>query len=125
MEYQFGSLAPVQQQASCSSSKRRMDDGDDEPIVTKRYFDLHTQFSPNQPMPEKDLPAITYASPDYRPPPPTDTPLWLQPMNATSPMTEDDSEDESVITPSYQQKQQVFGKPAVEYWGDMMVDQWQ
>jgi hypothetical protein len=104
--------------------------------VTKRYFDLHTQFSPDQPLPQKDLPAITYASPDYRPPPRAEVPLWLQPMNtASSPMTEDESEDESVLlTPSYQQfqqqqqqlqQQQQFGKPAVEYWGDMMIDQWQ
>ncbi|KAI9356896.1 hypothetical protein BD770DRAFT_389524 [Pilaira anomala] len=67
-------------------------------------------------MPEKDLPAITYASPDYRPPPPPSnhTPLWLQPMQPTSPMTEDDSEDESQ-----------GGKPSVDYWGDMVIDQWQ
>lgn len=109
-----------------------------QPIVTKRYFDLHTQFSPNQPIPQKDIPAITYASPDYRPPPPTGTPLWLQPVAANSPMTEDDSEDDSVLlTPSYQksqqllqqqqqqQQQQVFGKPADEYWGDMVIDSWQ
>lgn len=111
--------------------------------MTKRYFDLHTQFSPDQPLPEKDLPAITYASPDYRPPPRTEVPLWLQPMNtgASSPMTEDDSEDETVLlTPSLQlfqqqqqqQRQQMqqqqqlqSGKPAMEYWGDMMIDQWQ
>lgn len=48
---------------------------------------------------------------------------------ATSPMTEDESEDESaLLTPSYlqsQQQQQSVGKPAVEYWGNMMIDQWQ
>ncbi|GAN06092.1 hypothetical protein MAM1_0111d05569 [Mucor ambiguus] len=135
-----------------NSNKRRMDDEDEEvymhsqqsiatrfiksnvhqPIATKRYFDLHTQFSPDQPA-QKELPAITYASPDYRPPPPAELPLWLQPMSVNSPMTEDDSEDDSaLLTPSYQlaqqqqqQQQQQFGKPANEYWGAMMIDQWQ
>jgi hypothetical protein len=109
-----------------------------QPIVTKRYFDLHTQFSPDQPISQKNIPAITYASPDYRPPPPTETPLWLQPVAANSPMTEDDSEDDSaLLTPSHQkslqllqqqqqQQQQVFGKPAAdEYLGDMVIDSWQ
>lgn len=49
-------------------------------------------------------------------------------------MTEDESEDETVLlTPSclqgqqqqQQKQQQSFGRPAVDYWGDMMVDQWQ
>ncbi|KAF1805312.1 hypothetical protein FB192DRAFT_1362274 [Mucor lusitanicus] len=133
--YQFGNTSQFNQpMRTCNSSnKRRMDDEDEEPIVTKRYFDLHTQFSPDQP-PQKELPAITYASPDYRPPPPAELPLWLQPMSANSPMTEDDSEDDSaLLTPSYQlaqqqqqqQQQQQFGKPANEYWGAMMIDQWQ
>lgn len=96
-----------------------------QPATTKRYFDLHTQFSPDQPMPEKELPAITYASPDYRPLPRTDA-LWLQPVNATSPMTEDDSndEDESLLTPMYQAEKNASNKPR-EYWNDMVVDQWQ
>ncbi|KAG2208233.1 hypothetical protein INT47_006088 [Mucor saturninus] len=118
MDYQ---LTSVQNQRA---PKRRMDEEDEEVIVTKRYFDLHTQFSPDLPAPEKDLPAITYASPDYRPPPPKETPLWLQPVAAPSPMTEDDSEDESVMTPSYQHQQKT-NKPLPGYWGDMSISPWQ
>jgi hypothetical protein len=87
---------------------------------------LNTTFSPDVPK-EKNLPAITYASPDYRPPPPTETPLWLQPITTHSPMTEDDSEDE-LLTPSLQQqsnKQDPQGASSMEHWGDMMIDQWQ
>ncbi|OBZ82984.1 hypothetical protein A0J61_08970, partial [Choanephora cucurbitarum] len=118
-----------------TSSKRRMDEDDNDTgyqqvitnkysleiviyfclqpstsaFTTKRHFDLNTQFSPEEPK-QEPLPAITYASPDYRPPPPTETPLWLQPMpsNANSPMTEDGySEDDNVLlTPSLQKFQQ-------------------
>ncbi|KAI8370989.1 hypothetical protein BD560DRAFT_396555 [Blakeslea trispora] len=118
-----------------TSSKRRMDEDDNDTgyqqsltstSTTKRHFDLNTQFSPEEPK-QEPLPAITYASPDYRPPPPTETPLWLQPMpsNANSPMTEDgySEDDNALLTPSLQKlQQQQDDKP---YWGDMMVDQWQ
>ncbi|KAI8992360.1 hypothetical protein BDB01DRAFT_778198 [Pilobolus umbonatus] len=70
-------------------------------MIVKRYFDLHTKFSPDLiPAPQEHLPAITYASPDYRPPPSNVTPLWLLPVNAASPFTEDDSEDDTLLTPS-------------------------
>ncbi|KAI8079071.1 uncharacterized protein B0P05DRAFT_108254 [Gilbertella persicaria] len=93
----------------------------------KRHFDLSTQFSPDVPK-QEPLPAITYASPDYRPPPPTETPLWLQPMPSTanSPMTEDDyfEDDNALLTPSLQKLQQQQEQEK-SYWGDMMIDQWQ
>lgn len=132
MAYQFGNTQQHQQQVT-RPSKRRMDD--DEPTTAKRFFDVNTQFSPDQPLPQQSIPAITFASPDYKPPPRDEVPLWLQPVNAAaSPMTEDESEDETVLlTPSclqgqqqqQQKQQQSFGRPAVDYWGDMMVDQWQ
>ncbi|KAI9469083.1 MAG: hypothetical protein EXX96DRAFT_590387 [Benjaminiella poitrasii] len=123
-----------------------------EHFMAKRYFNLHTQFSPNQPLDEKNLPAITYASPDYRPPPPNEAPLWAQPVYSATPTaansplstTEDDSEedDSALLTPLYHQQQQqqqqqlqqqqqsvLFNnnnsKSNVDYWGDMMIDQWQ
>ncbi|KAI8358437.1 hypothetical protein EDC96DRAFT_514335 [Choanephora cucurbitarum] len=118
-----------------TSSKRRMDEDDNDTgyqqpstsaFTTKRHFDLNTQFSPEEPK-QEPLPAITYASPDYRPPPPTETPLWLQPVpsNANSPMTEDGySEDDNVLlTPSLQKFQQQQDDKT--YWGNMMIDQWQ
>ncbi|CEI92113.1 hypothetical protein RMCBS344292_06384 [Rhizopus microsporus] len=125
-----------------SSRKRRMDD-DSEAIVlneNKRYFDLHTQFSPVEVPKHTTLPAITFASPDYMPPPRSEVPLWLQPVpkttintttttynsnNASSPATEDESEDDGpLLTPLFLQQQE---KNTNEYWGDNMAidEQWQ
>ncbi|KAI8987821.1 hypothetical protein BDF20DRAFT_852376 [Mycotypha africana] len=132
-------LQPLNERRAC---KRRINEDEEEPVIAKRYFDLNTQFSPDQPV-QKVLPAITYASPDYRPPPPTETPLWLQPVNANSPMTEDDSEDDAaLLTPSYaklqqqqfelsqqqakqhQQQQQQQDQIPLNCWSEMAIDQW-
>ncbi|KAI7901176.1 uncharacterized protein BX663DRAFT_515182 [Cokeromyces recurvatus] len=136
MAYQFGGslLATQKLSSQINVNKRRLEEDDiEEHIVTKRYFDLNTQFSPNQ-QEEKNLPAITYASPDYRPLPPTEPPLWLQPITAAnSPIstTEDDSEEDDLLTPLY--LQQTNTKSNVDYWNSnnnnnndsMLVDQWQ
>ncbi|KAG1463333.1 hypothetical protein G6F56_005305 [Rhizopus delemar] len=101
------------QPANCSI-KRRMEDNEDEIVFndTKRYFDLNTKFSPVEAPKDKDLPSITYASPDYRPPPTSEVPLWLQPV-AASPATEDDSEDDTPLSTPVKS----------EYWGeDMSID---
>ncbi|CAO3660300.1 unnamed protein product [Rhizopus stolonifer] len=92
-----------------------MEDNEDEIVFndTKRYFDLNTKFSPVETPKDKDLPSITYASPDYRPPPTSEVPLWLQPV-AASPATEDDSEDDTPLSTPIKS----------EYWGeDMSIDQ--
>lgn len=70
--------------------------------TTKRLNDLSQQFNPNNapPKPEITLPSLTFASPDYRPPPRPDA-LWLQPVpSTTTPMMEDDSTDEDDVLPN-------------------------
>ncbi|CAO3599760.1 unnamed protein product [Absidia cylindrospora] len=93
---------------------------------TKRLNDLSQEFNPNNAPPKADntLPSLTYASPDYRPPPRADA-LWLQPVPPTpaaapqpslqsailpstpldntvaQPMMEDDSTDEDDILPCF------------------------
>ncbi|KAG0744618.1 hypothetical protein G6F57_004809 [Rhizopus arrhizus] len=119
---QFKMIASTHQPSVNQSVKRsRMDDEDESIVINdnnKRYFDLHTQFSPVETSKEKILPAITYASPDYRPPPRAEVPLWLQPIPAaaTSPATEDESEDDApLLTPVFYQSQ------SKEYWGDSVT----
>ncbi|KAI9264840.1 hypothetical protein BY458DRAFT_513757 [Sporodiniella umbellata] len=78
----------------CAVKRRREEE---ETTTGKRYFDLNIQFSPPLPTTEP-MPSITYASPDYRPPPPAVMPLWLQPT--ASSFAEEDSEDEpALLTP--------------------------
>jgi hypothetical protein len=71
--------------------------------TTKRLNDLSQQFNPNNapPKPEITLPSLTFASPDYRPPPRPDA-LWLQPVpsSTSTPMMEDDSTDEDDVLPN-------------------------
>ncbi|ORY97597.1 hypothetical protein BCR43DRAFT_523739 [Syncephalastrum racemosum] len=86
--------------------KRRMDDEDD--IETKRFVDderKQTDLSSVAPA-QSSLPSITYASPDYRPPPRADA-LWLQPQHTSTPsmtmdedLTDEDDMAQSLPTPS-------------------------
>ncbi|KAI8330310.1 hypothetical protein BC941DRAFT_440781 [Chlamydoabsidia padenii] len=90
-------------------TKRRMHDDDDDDCngsikdqSTKRLNALSQQFSPNnEPLkPEVALPSLTFASPDYRPPPRSDA-LWLQPVpNSSMAIMEDDSTDEDDVLPN-------------------------
>ncbi|ORZ26138.1 hypothetical protein BCR42DRAFT_401656 [Absidia repens] len=114
------------------STKRRMHEDDEEndqvmPFTkqdqgTKRLNDLSQEFNPNNEPPKADspLPSLTYASPDYRPPPRADA-LWLQPVppppqsslqsavmpstpldnTVAQPMMEEDSTDEDDILPCF------------------------
>ncbi|KAI8085016.1 uncharacterized protein BX664DRAFT_338342 [Halteromyces radiatus] len=108
-------------------TKRRMcDDEQDDDNVSmmkdqgpKRLNDLTQEFNPNNepPKPNFTLPSLTYASPDYRPPPRTDA-LWLQPvpqptsqhtttvnnsLSSGQPMDDDSTdEDDTLPTPGYQ-----------------------
>lgn len=75
----------------------------------QRSVDMATS-APQQQAP---LPSITYASPDYRPPPRSDA-LWLQPVQPAPPsnmmMDEELTDEEALLTPlpsmQHQQQQQ-------------------
>lgn len=73
----------------------------------QRSVDMATSASQQQ----APLPSITYASPDYRPPPRSDA-LWLQPVQPAPPsnmmMDEELTDEEALLTPlpSMQQQQQ-------------------
>ncbi|KAL0075673.1 hypothetical protein F4703DRAFT_1946482 [Phycomyces blakesleeanus] len=95
MAYEFNSLSyPTQ---TTHQPKRRHEDDEDESQVeeynSKRFNDTReTSFGDEQPRAASPLPSITYASPDFRPPPRQDA-LWLQPVQTT-----DDSEDDNNST---------------------------
>ncbi|KAI9012666.1 hypothetical protein CLU79DRAFT_769568 [Phycomyces nitens] len=87
MAYEFNSLQSTHQ------PKRRHEDDEDEDQAKefndcKRFNDTR-ESSFDDRTPVSPLPSITYAGPDYRPPPRKDA-LWLQPIRAA-----DDSEDDN------------------------------
>ncbi|CDH48650.1 predicted protein [Lichtheimia corymbifera JMRC:FSU:9682] len=101
------------------ATKRRMgeEDEDDNNMIAyegvkrlscqhQRSVDMATSAPQQQKAP---LPSITYASPDYRPPPRSDA-LWLQPAPSSTLMMMDEelTDEEALLTPlpSMQQQQQ-------------------
>ncbi|KAG0171024.1 hypothetical protein DFQ30_001644 [Apophysomyces sp. BC1015] len=117
-------------QHNSQSSKRKLDCADEsqEYSTVKRLNDVHKLFNPSatELAPQSDLPSITYASPDYRPPPREDA-LWLQPINPVSAptMMEEDSTDEDeaqvLLTPSCSQGNQF--KPILDQGWSSMIHQ--
>ncbi|KAF7722431.1 hypothetical protein EC973_003133 [Apophysomyces ossiformis] len=115
-------------------SKRKLDCTDEleESTTLKRLNDVDKLFDPSasQSSPQNELPPITYASPDYRPPPRQDA-LWLQPIHAPTAPTvmEEDSTDEDdapvLLTPLGSQGNQL--KPILEqgWHGIIHQQQWQ
>ncbi|KAI8384428.1 uncharacterized protein BYT42DRAFT_562521 [Radiomyces spectabilis] len=104
MAFQFGHQQPLN--FTNGNCKRKLEDNDEEEFILKRFNDISARLtSVAQTTPDSNLPSITYASPDYRPPPRTDA-LWLQPVPTATPAMEEDSTDEddtqSLMTPSYQ-----------------------
>ncbi|KAI9320567.1 hypothetical protein BX666DRAFT_2024209 [Dichotomocladium elegans] len=75
-----------------------------EPVKRMNLHHSRSSFGADQTMSPSlpsTLPSITYASPDYRPPPRSDA-LWLQPVHP-SPVTmmdEDLTDEEALLTPS-------------------------
>ncbi|KAI8137490.1 hypothetical protein BJV82DRAFT_674710 [Fennellomyces sp. T-0311] len=96
-----------------NASKRRMDDDDDaeEECIKRQQHQQQQKLQADLIAEEQsELPSITYASPDYRPPPRPDA-LWLQPIPPTStpaPMSTtmmdedltDEDDAQAVLTPS-------------------------
>ncbi|KAI9491756.1 hypothetical protein BDB00DRAFT_831329 [Zychaea mexicana] len=128
MAFQFGNTSNNEKWVLTNASKRRMDDDDDDDYAAgtatgeegikrlqnqqhhqqKTQIDLTTQNQPN-------LPSITFASADYRPPPRPDA-LWLRaPPPATHTVMDEDLTDEddgqAVLTPSTSLQHPSTSKP--------------
>ncbi|KAI7883415.1 hypothetical protein K492DRAFT_205386 [Lichtheimia hyalospora FSU 10163] len=96
------------------ATKRRICEEDDNTITyegVKRLSCQHERsvdMATSAPQQQQALPSITYASPDYRPPPRSDA-LWLQPVQpapSTMMMDEEHTHQEALFPlPSTQQHQ--------------------